>query len=76
MVVRCYNITLSVTYLQSLYANLQTIDRGDERHSLNTFSILDHPHLPLHMRVYKVGLQRGLGFFTVTQMLAAGSLCM
>ena len=34
---QCYNITRFATSLQSLCTNLQTFDRGDERHSSNTF---------------------------------------
>lgn len=80
MVVQCYIITSIVTTLQTLCCKFANLDSGNERYSLNTFSILS-PTIYLYYlyTVYSFeasadGLQRGLGSTCFTQVLAAGSV--
>jgi hypothetical protein len=47
MVVQCYIITSIVTTLQTLCCKFANLDSGNERYSLNTFSILSPHYIPL-----------------------------
>lgn len=79
MVVQCYIITSIVTTLQTLCCKFANLDSGNERYSLNTFSILspqytlNHLYAAYSFNPTALGLQRGLGYSTITQVLAAGS---
>ena len=68
MVASCYIITFIRTVTVIIYSRKNFLDRGDERHSSNTFPPLYHPSQPYKSKPFTVGnqprkprsLQRGL----------------